>query len=58
MNSNIILLSTLGIPSGLLLSYLKILYAFIIFLMRATCPVQLILLDVITLIIFVQAYNL
>jgi uncharacterized membrane protein len=42
-------------PSGFLT---KILYAFRIFPIRATCPASLILLDLITLVVFGEAYKL
>jgi len=49
----------LRLPSGLFRSVFptKILYAFIISPMRATCLVHLIFLDLITLIIFGETYN-
>jgi hypothetical protein len=51
---------SLGLPSGLLPSDypIKTLYTFLISPMRATCPVQLTLLDFITLTIFGEAYKL
>jgi hypothetical protein len=35
----------------------KVFYAFLISIMRATCPAQLILLDLITLIVFGEKYE-
>jgi len=50
----------LGLPSGLFLSGFptKILYAFLLSSMRATCSAHLILLNMIALIIFCEAYKL
>jgi hypothetical protein len=50
----------LGLPSCLCPSGIssKIVYAFLIFLIHATCPAHLILLDLITVIIFDEAYKL
>jgi len=50
----------LGLPSGLFhLSFMtKIVYAFLIPPTLATCPTHLILLDIITVMIFGEAYKL
>jgi len=50
--------SRLGLPSGLFRFSDQIFYAFLISLVRATCPTLLILLDLIILIIFCEAYQL
>jgi hypothetical protein len=49
----------LGLPSGLFPSGFptNILYAFLFFPIRAKCPVDLILLDVIIVIIFEEKYK-
>jgi hypothetical protein len=58
--SNNVLLSTVGLPSGIFLSGLenKIMYVFLIFSLLAACSAHLVLFDLINLLTLVEGYYL